>query len=217
MLTFAEEITLLALDDKTGTLLHLPERSLDFALSGALMLELAFKSRLDTDDAFVEIISREPTGNAMLDQAMRLIPDTPNLTIQSALARIAKKGDHWESKTLESLVQKGVLMRKEDKFLWVMRERTYPVIDDKKVKEVHDRIRAVVMDLSAIPSPRDVVIIALMNACELTSAVFSADEAEKYRDRIDNISKMDAIARAVAHSISEIQNAILEVIAYSGI
>ncbi len=217
MLTFAEEITLLALDDKTGTLMHLPERSLDFALAGALMLELAFKGRIDTDEAFVEVLNRKPTGDVMLDQAMSLIPNTPNLTIQSALARIAKKGDHWERKTLDSLVSKGVLTKKEDKFLWVMRERTYPILDNEKVREVHERIRSDVMDSDLTPPPRDVALIALMNACELSSAVFTPDELEKYRERIEKISKMDFIAQAVAHSISEIQNAILEVIAFSGI
>lgn len=217
MLTFAEEITLLALDDKTGELMRLPERSLDFALAGSLMLELAFMGRIDTDETFVAVLSRELTGDRLLDEAMMLIPDGPGVAIENALARIAKKGDRWERKTLDGLVEKGVLMKREDRFLWVMRERTYPVADEKPLREVRERIRAVVMNPDAIPSPRDVVIIALMNACELNFTVFDADEAERYRDRIDTISKMDFIAQAVADSISEIQNAILETVAFSGL
>ena len=39
-LTLAEQLLLLALDDETGKLLSLPDRSLDYALAGAILADL---------------------------------------------------------------------------------------------------------------------------------------------------------------------------------
>ena len=47
MLTFVEEIVLLALDDKSGKFVDLPPLALDQALAGAALLELAFQNRID--------------------------------------------------------------------------------------------------------------------------------------------------------------------------
>ena len=45
-LALAEQLLLLALDDETGKLLPLPDRSLDYALAGAIIADLARVGRL---------------------------------------------------------------------------------------------------------------------------------------------------------------------------
>ena len=50
---------------------------------------------------------RDPTGDKILDEAMELIPNSPHLTIENALARIARKGDSWVEKHFESLVERA--------------------------------------------------------------------------------------------------------------
>ncbi|MFM8653319.1 MAG: GPP34 family phosphoprotein, partial [Verrucomicrobiota bacterium] len=57
MLTFGEEIVLLALDDKKGKFVDLPPLALDQALAGAALLELAFQNRIDTDLAHLMLVS----------------------------------------------------------------------------------------------------------------------------------------------------------------
>ena len=73
MLTFVEEIVLLALDDKKGKFVDLPPLALDQALAGAALLELAFLSRVDTDLTHLMLVSDKATGDKMLDPILRQI------------------------------------------------------------------------------------------------------------------------------------------------
>ncbi len=217
MLRFAEEIQLLALDEKTGRLHPLPERALEFALAGAVLMELAFLGRLDTDATQLTVMDTSPTGDAVLDEALKALPkNEPKLTIQKALARVALKAELVQKLLFESLVRKGVLGKHEQKFLWMMSERRYPVMDNREEREVRGRIRDVVLDPDAIPDPRDVVLVGLMDACDLNRVVFLAEELDLAGPRIKQIAKMDFIVQTIAKDIAEIQQAILEVIAYSG-
>lgn len=215
-LRFAEEILLLALDEKTGKLHPMPERGLDFALAGGLLMELAFRNQIDTDITRLIVVDRSSTGDELLDEVLELLPeDDPNLTIQKGLSRVALKADALRKKLFAGLVEKKILRQEEHRFLWVLNERRYPVVDDRQEQEVRSRIREVIIE-GTIPDPRDVAIICLMNACDLGHTMFSSDELEQYGARIDQVSKMDMIGQALAKAIREIQRAILEVIAYSG-
>ena len=96
-----------------------------------------------------------------------------------------------------------------------MRERRYPVIDDREEVEVRARIRNVVLHPDSIPDPQEVVLIGLMDACDLDYFVFSPEELDHYSDLIKQICRMDFIVQALTRAIGEIQQAILEVIAFS--
>jgi hypothetical protein len=217
VLRFAEEILLLALDEKTGRLHPLPERALEFALAGAVLMELAFMGRLDTDATHLVVTDTSTTSDVVLDEALKALPKTePSLTIQKALARVALKAEVLQKMLFESLVRKGVLAKHEQKFLWMLSERRYPVVDNREEREVRGRIRDVVLTPEMIPDPRDVVLIGLMDACDLNHVVFLPEELEKVTERIKQIARMDFIVQAIAKDIGEIQQAILEVIAYSG-
>ena len=49
MLRFAEEIMLLLLDDENGDFAPVSELSLQCALAGAVLMDLALENRIDTD------------------------------------------------------------------------------------------------------------------------------------------------------------------------
>ncbi|HTB62291.1 MAG TPA: GPP34 family phosphoprotein [Opitutales bacterium] len=217
MLRFAEEILLLALDEKTGRLHALPERALEFALAGAVLAELAFMERLDTDTTQVFVKDFENMGDPVLDLALACLPkNEPKLTIQKALARIALKAGQLKELIFAELVRKGILKQTQQSYLWVLHERRYPVVDNREEREVRARIRDIILTPGAIPDPRDVVLIGLMDACDLDHFVFTPQELDRSAERIKLICKMDFIVQALARAIGEIQQAILEVIAYSG-
>lgn len=215
MLTFVEEIVLLALDDKKGKFVELPPLALDQALAGAALLELAFLNRIDTDLTHLTLVSDKPTGDRMLDPILKEI----------AAAQDRKDAKHWvgvisadgqkiREGALARLVERGVLKREEKKILWVIPGRRYPMIQNQEEEEVRKRIRRVVMD-GAIPSPRDVVIISLASACQLLRTVFSDADLLKYSPRIAEVAKMDLIGRAVSKSVAEVQEAVMRAVLYS--
>ena len=71
-----------------------------------------------------------------------------------------------------------------------------PVIDGKAEREVKLRIMEVLFS-DVIPTPRDVVIICLSDACGIFSELLSKRELRHVTPRIDLIRRMDLIGRAV--------------------
>lgn len=218
-LRFAEEFLLLALEDDSGRMCPLPRGSLDLAVAGALLMELAFANRVDTDATKLFLVSREPLNDPLLDEVLEEIPGPrdSDQTIRSVLQALSHHSARWKDKMLGSLVDKGVLRREEHRFLWVFPDRRYPQINGKEEEEVKSRVRAVVLDPESIPDPRDIVIVCLADACGLMPNLFTPGELESATDRIKLLSRMDFIGQAVAKAILEIQLVVREMMRHPGI
>jgi hypothetical protein len=215
MLTFVEEIVLLALDDKKGKFVDLPPLALDQALAGAALLELAFQNRIDTDLTHLTLVSDKATGDRMLDPILKeIVAAKDKRDAKYWVGVISADGEKIRDAALAKLVEKGVLKKEEKKFLWVIPGRRYPMIQEQEEQEVRTRIRQVVVD-GTVPSPRDVVIISLASACQLLRTVFSDADLLKYSPRIAEVAKMDLIGRAVSKSVAEVQEAVMRAVLYS--
>lgn len=198
MLRFAEEICLLALNDETGKISrNVPEQSLECAIAGALLMELDFMNRIDTDPENITLLKSDPTGDPLLDEVLSLLGSVGDSTpIVKALAKLMLRAEEFESRLLAALVYKGILQEKDSSFLWIKGERTYPSIDGKEESEVRTRIRMIVLT-ETIPDPRDVVIISLMESCRLHRNVFIHEELSQHRKRIAEIGDMDFIGQGI--------------------
>ena len=147
MLTFVEEIVLLALDDKKGKFVDLPPLALDQALAGAALLELAFQNRIDTDLAHLMLVSDQATGDKMLDPILKEIAGAKDKKdAKYWVGVISADGEKIRDAALARLVEKGVLKQEVKKILWVIPGRRYPMIQNQEEEEVRKRIRKVVVD-----------------------------------------------------------------------
>ncbi len=215
MLTFVEEIVLLALDDKKGKFVDLPPLALDQALAGAALLELAFQNRIDTDLTHLTLVSDKATGDRMLDPILKeIVAAKDKKDAKYWVGVISADGEKIRDAALAKLVEKGVLKKEEKKFLWVIPGRRYPMVQNQEEEEVRKRIRKVVVD-GEVPSPRDVVIVSLSSACQLLRTVFTDAELMQYSPRIAEVAKMDLIGRTVSKSVAEVQEAVMRAVLYS--
>jgi hypothetical protein len=206
MLRFAEEILLLALDDETGRLHPLPPKALELALAGALLFELSFQDRLDTDLSSLRVMDWNPTGDALLDRALAALrAERGLLSLQQSLARVALVTPELIEPLIQSLETKGILTRREKRILWKVQEVTHPEKDSGEESAVRERIRRVVLE-DQMPEPRDVVIIALVEACQLQRIVFTPAELEKCHSRLQEIAKMESLGASLITSIRKIEN-----------
>lgn len=210
MLTFAEEILLLALDDQSGAIKPLPIQALRYALSGALLIELAMANRIDTDLEGLFVVDDRPMGDPLLDDVLqRLSAGATKRPTTDCLESIAWEVTDLQGKILARLVDKGVLRVQDQRILWVIAKRRYPLMDDRQVKEVRARLRELI-DSDEIPDPREAVLIALVDACQLFDELFDKEELDRLRPRIAMLSKLDLIGREVTRSIREISRAVSE-------
>ncbi len=204
MLRFAEEIILLMLHDDDGKFAHVPSWSMDRAMAGAVLMDLALENRIDTDPENLVLIDDTPVGDSLLDPTLADIAAGDHRDARYWVEQTAKKGEQIREEALSRLVAAGILERHEDRFLWVFRSRRYPLVDGQAEREVKLRIMEVLFS-DQIPAPRDVVIIALADACGIFRELLPKRELQQAADRIEQVRKLDLIGQAMAETIRDME------------
>ena len=208
-ITLAEEILLLLLDEEKGTLPPVPQLTLHFVLAGAVLMELAIQNRIDSHIETLEIINNEPLNEPILDKYLQNICDEPeHKEVKFWINSVADDGATIVDEGFKRLVERGILGMSEMRFLWVMKTRSYPTLDGTIEREVKHRIMNILYS-DEIPEQRDVVIICLMDACDMFRTLLGPVELNRLRSRISDVSKLDLIGQATTKLIREIQVALV--------
>ena len=154
MLTFTEEILLLLLDDEDGTFVPIPNANLGCAIGGAVLMDLAFAYRIDTDPKALVVNDATPTGNPMLDGTLAKIAAQGSESDTRTWIRVLSVEDApaIREQALESLVARGIVQVREERVMWAFRTRRYPTIDGNVEQEVKLRIGEVLFS-EDIPDP----------------------------------------------------------------
>ena len=204
MLRFAEEIILLTLRDEDGKFLSVPVASMQHALAGAVLMDLALENRIDTDPENLVLIDSTPVGDSLLDPTLEQIAAGEQHDARHWVEQTARQADEIREQALARLVERGILEQHDERFLWVFRSRRYPVIDGREEREVKLRILGVLLS-DEIPDPRDIVIICLADACGILPQLLPKRELSGVRDRVEQVRKLDLIGQAMAQAIHDIE------------
>ena len=209
MLRFAEEILLLLHNEERGDFAPgLAQQSLNIALAGAVLMDLALEDRIDTDLEHLILVDPTPLDDDLLDPTLADIArDTDTRDTSYWVTQTAKRGDEIRDKALARLINRGILeFEPEGIFILsrlVSRSRRYPTIDGQTVEEVQLRIMRVLFT-DEIPDPRDIVIICLADACGVFKNILSQSELSEIQERIELIRKMDLIGQSVTKAIQKL-------------
>ncbi|MGD9975875.1 MAG: GPP34 family phosphoprotein [Desulfatirhabdiaceae bacterium] len=208
MLSFAEEIYLLALDETTGKPMISPRNiEMQSALVGAILGELSFLQRIDTDIDKIYLLDATPTQNPVLDHALSLISGSAeSQTISFWMKELLADTRFIENHVLQELINKKILKQEDKKILWVFPSRQYPVIDGRELQNIEMRLRNLILS-DEIPEPRETVLVSLVDACGFFQDILSPREYQRSQERIALLARMDAIGRAVANLIQVINKA----------
>ncbi|MDE2984493.1 MAG: cytochrome P450 [Gemmatimonadota bacterium] len=210
MLRFAEEILVLVLDEGRGELApSLPARSLDLALAGAVLMDLALEDRIDTDPERLMLVDRTPLGDDILDPALgEIAKDGRSRDTGYWLARIAGRGDRIRRAAIARLIGRGIVRSEAHGVLSlvpsVSRSRRYPTADGQSDEEARLRIMRVLFS-DDVPDPRDIAMIALADACGLFRTILTSEEHTQVRDRIDLLKNLDLIGRTMSLAIEGLE------------
>jgi golgi phosphoprotein 3 len=201
-LTIPEEIYLLTLDEE-GEQLSFVDRRWDVVLAGAILMDLALHRRIDTDLDNVIPDNPEPTNDYILDVVLNDINYSRDKhEISYWLKEIRNKADIIKDALITSLIRKGVLKIENQQLLWFFHSRKYPIIDNTEITEVRQRVRQIIFS-DEIPDFRDIIIISLVYNGEMFDLIFTKDEQEKYKERIERLAKMDLVGQAISKSLKE--------------
>lgn len=221
MLRFAEELLILLLDEDSGASVALPDRTLNHALAGAVLMDLEREGRIDTDPARLILVDPTPVDDDLLDPILAEISaaapssdapsgDTPSgqwpHTADYWVSRAAAHAPAIRERALARLVRRGILDADDGGSHAlsrpVSRSRRYPLAGDgAAVQEIRLRIMGILFS-SDIPTPEDAAIIGLADACGIFEFILTSDERAPALPRIRAVGQLFPIARAVAQAIA---------------
>ena len=205
MLRFAEEIMLLLLHDENGRFARVHSWSLNYAMAGGVLMDLALANRIDTDLEKLVLIDAAPLDDELLDPTLADIAESDQVrSPRFWVERTASRGEAIREAALDRLVERGILTRRDDRFLWVFKSRRYPLVDGKAEREVKLRIMGVLFS-DEVPDPRDVVILCLADACGIFSELLAGRELDMASARIEQVRKLDLIGQAMFQAIRDIE------------
>ena len=206
-LTLTQELILMLLNEETGYFHQVPGWNLNCAVIGAVLAELSLRARIDTDPdrATLFLMDEAETGNPVLDLILKEIAAEPvQRDAGYWIERLAPRAEAIIDMVLERLVDLKVLERHAGDFWTLARTARQTEIFDSDpkgtaVQFVKTRISNAIFN-NEIPDPRDVLIISLINTCDVFRFIFQLDdEAEK---RIEFICKMSLLGRSIAAAVS---------------
>ncbi len=199
-LTLAEELFLIALDDKKGSPAGSAADTLQYGLVGALLAELAILNKLSLDPKKrLVVVDRTLPENPLLSYAFtQLLKSSKPRKTSAWIEALGNKRTY--RLVASALVDKKILRQEEKRFLWVIPYAAYPQEDASAKYWIKIRLRSIAL-ASTIPGPRDLVMLGMVNACRLTNLVFTRDERKTARKRIAAMVKNEMFSEAVAETI----------------
>lgn len=211
-MTITEDLVLLLLDPNTGRAV-VDSTSLDRAIGGALLLDLATRERLladgDGGKARLSVPKAAPTGDALLDDAAdRLAGST--LRAQKAVERLARR---TRTPVLERLVERGLVRRERSRLLGILPVTTWPTADARPGEELRGRVAAVLRD-GVRPDQHVALLISLLHAVKAEHKVVDGARRQ-LRARAAEVAAGDWAGVAVRKAVQAVQTGVVAAVTAS--
>ncbi len=207
VLTLADEIVVLMLDDETGDTRADCRAVADIAIAGGLLMELALRGRIDTDLQSLFLVDATPLDDELLDAVLRRIAEVPEHKPSTWwIEQLGSQEGGLLDVILSRLVTAGVLREEDRSYLWVFLRRAYPQVSGREEREAKGRLMSVLFN-DDIPDPRDTLLLGLADATGVLSLILSEAEIDKVSGRIAQVVALEEIGRAVAVVSTDIRTA----------
>ena len=205
-LSLPEELILMLLNEQTGYFHQVRGWELNCAIVGAVLAELSLQSRIDTDMESLLLVDRTETGDPVLDPILRQIADEPvQRNAQYWIERLAVHAESIIDSTLDHLVALKILEYHDGEF-WTLAPVKWHTdgrgtsLEDTADEFIKTRITKLLF-FDAIPDPRDIIIVCLVNTCDVFRFIFEVDDETE--ERIRQVCRMDLIGRSIASAVTE--------------
>ena len=198
--TCAEALCLLLLDRETGRLPSARRRAVHYALAGSLLVDLALANRLGNGAAQPGPSDPTPLEDDLLDPLLARIHAAPNgHRIASWVEETAARADAIRRAVLDRLVARGVLAVAKNGGPGLLHARRYAVIGDAD-RDLRQRLARALAD-GGDPTPRDVALIRLVDACGRFEQLVPPRELKRARQRITELRTEPFAGHAVASAV----------------
>lgn len=214
----AEDLLLLLYDDESGKPIT-GAPGLDYALAGAVLIELTVLGKLDVAGegeqvkrGRLKVLDASPTGDAILDERLAYVAGKPGKRPKDQIGRLSKK---LRDQLLARLAERGVLKTDEGKVLGLFPVTRWPANDARHEAEMRAKLDSV-LKVGATPDERTGALIALLSALNVVPKVVTdAVDKKALKQRAKEIAESDWAADAVKKAVTEMQAAVTTAIVVS--
>ncbi len=202
--SLVEEFILILLNEQTGYFHQVRGWNLNCAVVGAALAELSLRGRIDTDLDSLILVDAAETGDAVLDPILKEIADEPvQRDAVYWIERLAGQAESIIDRTLDRLVELKVLEHHDGDF-WTLAATTWheELAGGPQQGTVGQFVKTRVLKAlftDEIPGPRDIIVICLVNTCDVFRFMFDIDD--ETQERIELICRMDMIGRSIAAAV----------------
>jgi MFS transporter, MHS family, proline/betaine transporter len=184
-----EELLLLTLEDRGGEFDRVPEAFLVCGIAGGALIDLSLRNQLDSDLNGVWAIDSTPTGDPVLDGVLAEIAgESSRLDPRAWIVRLSGKAMAMRDAAIRRLCERGILRKEGTRYLWTATSATH-----QTKRRIFDLLFS-----EDIPSPEDVALIAMADACFVFERILAPRELAKVQYRIQQLCRLDLIGAQIA-------------------
>ncbi|WP_213007242.1 GOLPH3/VPS74 family protein [Paractinoplanes toevensis] len=180
----AEELLLLAYDDRTGKATG-SRIGLDLGMAAAVLVDLALVGRVAYVDGFLKAVDPTPIGDPIADAVLARVaedePHTPAQWLQRLRHRL-------RTRVLEDLVSRGVIQDVDETQMGVIHVHRFPTTDHAFEAEIRGRLAAALTS-EALCDERTAALATLLCATRMEPALrLPPEETARAHDRLEQIA-----------------------------
>jgi len=202
-----QDLMLLGLDDDGRVVGRHP--GLDYALAGAVLLELALAERIDVADKRVVPLAGASLREPVLDDALTAIERDKRRRAKDWISRLSRS---LRKRVLADLVRGGLTGMQVTHVLKVFPSTRYPVTDAAGLPELRAAVEAAVRGGGTVAEPpvaepRVAALCSLIGPAGLGRRLFPDLPRRELRRGLDEISRGTWASEAVRAAVREVQAA----------
>jgi hypothetical protein len=206
-----EEITLLALRDRKGTIASGTNYS--YAVGGAVLAELLLRKRAVVDQEkkkkFLRLVDPKPLGDPVLDECLGKLKDAKKRAqLQTWVSRFARV-KNLKHRVARQLCRRGILRADEDKVMLLFTRKIYPELNPEPEREIMERLHEAIFTETDEIDPRTVVLLSLAKSADILKVNFDKKELKARKKRIEKVANGDVSAKATKDAIQAMQAAVM--------
>lgn len=210
-INLVDKLVLLALDDEKGTFVS-NALVFGYCIAGAVLFELSVKKRIEFADNKISVLEKENVNDEVLDYCLDLIADAKKeRKISYWVQRIGNKVAVLRKMVLSKLIGLGILEEREDKVLWIFTSKKYPTKNELPENLVRKRLHDIVTN-NVKPELDEVMMISLVDSCDLNKEVYGKELAKEKRKLIKSIPKNYEFADDTSKLIKELHDAVITIL-----
>ncbi len=198
-----EALLLLVIDEPSGLVHQAAE--LRYGLAGAVLIELGMHGRLGRDGRNLVVIDGRATGDALLDEALGHMRRSHKVrTPRAWLQQLTRIIYDLQERYLARLMRAGILRPEQIPSPWRFNHDRYPLLSPGRRYALAERLGQIVLAY-APPEPSEIALLRLLDACDLTTVLFSVPEHLLVRSRLAALRPTDPLTQLIVAEVASVR------------